>query len=30
VEADLDACDVEFDEETPDELLPAAMGGVAQ
>jgi hypothetical protein len=27
-EADVDACDVEFDEETPDEALPKAEGGV--
>jgi hypothetical protein len=28
IEADVDACDVEFDEETPDEALPMAKGGV--
>jgi hypothetical protein len=29
VEADVDACDVEFEDETPDEALPMAKGGVA-
>ncbi|HYH81823.1 MAG TPA: hypothetical protein VEX86_18595 [Longimicrobium sp.] len=29
VEADVDACDVEFEDETPDEALPMAQGGVA-
>jgi hypothetical protein len=29
-ESDVDACDIEFEDETPDELLPLAEGGVAR